>query len=238
MARNRGWRATTARFVAFTDDDCEPSAQWLRTGLAAFGRDESVGIVQGRTVPQLGVVHRTWTATRDVREASPFFEGCNLLVRREALEMSGGFDERLHMGSEDTSMGWEILSRGWRRAFADSAVVYHDTTDPGPRWHIRQGMLRVNLAAVVKEHPDLRREFWRRWAVSDREGTFALAVVGALGGIVWRPMLLLGVPYMWINRPFSPADVWLKRSAALGLQDVVNVAGMLRGSLRHRVFVV
>ena len=45
-ARNRGWRATDAVIVAFTDDDCVPAPGWL----AALAREVDAGadLVQGR----------------------------------------------------------------------------------------------------------------------------------------------------------------------------------------------
>src|SRR3954451_19061576 len=33
-ARNRGWRAASAPLVAFTDDDCRPTATWLEALIA------------------------------------------------------------------------------------------------------------------------------------------------------------------------------------------------------------
>ncbi|MDQ1375714.1 MAG: hypothetical protein QOJ09_3052 [Actinomycetota bacterium] len=237
-ARNRGWRFSASPYVAFTDDDCEPARGWLSAGIAALQRDDGVGIVQGRTLPEVGVAGRAWARTREVREPSPFFEGCNLFVGREALEASGGFDETLGLGFEDTSMGWAILSHGWKRAFAVDAVVHHATTDSGPRWHIEQGLLRVNLAAVAKRYPEFRRQLWSPWAVNAREAGLTAALLGAVVAFVWRPGALLAGPYVWINRPFSPGGVWIRRTVVLAVQDLANVAGMVHGSLRHRVLVV
>jgi GT2 family glycosyltransferase len=237
-ARNRGWRASSSDFIAFTDDDCEPTGGWLRAGIAALQHDDAVGIVQGRTLPEIGVPRTAWTNTREVLEPSPWFEGCNLFVRRKALESSGGFDETLGLGFEDTSMGWAILSLGWKRAFAADAVVHHATTDSGPRWHIKQGLLRVNFGAVAKHHPEFRRQLWSPWAVTAREAALAVGLLGAVVGFLWRPAVVLAAPYAWINRPFRPGRVWISRTVVWGVQDLASVAGMLRGSLRHRVLVV
>lgn len=238
VARNRGWRATAAPVVAFIDDDCLPTPAWLESGLAQLDADAGIGVVQGRTLPDPAGDLRTWSATRQVLSPSPFFEGCNLFVRREALETAGGFDEGLGMGSEDTALGWAVVDAGWRRGFAPSAVVHHAVTDPGPAWHIRQGLLRANLAAVAKRHPSFRNELWRPWAVSARGAAFAAATAGLAIGAAWAPAALLTVPYAWINRPFRPTNVWAKRSVALGVQDVANLVGTLRGSLRYGVLLV
>jgi glycosyltransferase involved in cell wall biosynthesis len=36
-ARNQGWRAARAEFVAFTDDDCEPAPGWLSILVQCLG---------------------------------------------------------------------------------------------------------------------------------------------------------------------------------------------------------
>ena len=47
-ARNRGWRASDAPLIAFTDDDTVPDADWLRQGLRAM-TDDCVAL-SGRVV--------------------------------------------------------------------------------------------------------------------------------------------------------------------------------------------
>ena len=49
-ARNLAWRSSEAPIIAFTDDDCLPDPGWLEAGLARL-ENTSVGIVQGRTLP-------------------------------------------------------------------------------------------------------------------------------------------------------------------------------------------
>ena len=46
-ARNRGWRATEAPIIAFTDDDCYPEANFLNDVLAVYA-DQTVGFSGGR----------------------------------------------------------------------------------------------------------------------------------------------------------------------------------------------
>ena len=49
-ARNAGIGAASGDLVAFTDDDCEPAATWLRELIEPM-RDPTVDGVAGRTVP-------------------------------------------------------------------------------------------------------------------------------------------------------------------------------------------
>src|SRR5438105_2463900 len=46
-SRNLGAKESRGKFFAFMDSDCMASPQWLREGVAAFGSDEKIGIVQG-----------------------------------------------------------------------------------------------------------------------------------------------------------------------------------------------
>jgi glycosyltransferase involved in cell wall biosynthesis len=234
VARNCGWRSTAAEVVAFIDDDCVPTPGWLEAGAAALTAEPGIGIVQGRTLPQPEVERGPWAATREVLAPSPFFEGCNLFVRRDALAASGGFDESQRIGAEDTALGWEVLARGWRRGFAEAAVVHHDTTHPGLGWHVRQAYLEGNLVPLAIRHPGLRQTFWRPWAFRSRNAAFAAALVGASLAPWKRAALGLTIPYLWINRTSRPDRTWLRQRLELALVDAAAFAGMARASLRSR----
>jgi GT2 family glycosyltransferase len=51
--------------------------------------------------------------------------GAALLLRRQALEDIGGFDERFFMYVEDLEWAWRARQRGWEIRFEPSAVVRH-----------------------------------------------------------------------------------------------------------------
>ena len=130
VARNLGWQKTSAPIVAFLDDDCDPSAGWLQAGLAAFGGQPGAGVIQGRTHVPEGVTLGTgsdWYIWRVIEGPTPFFEGCNLFFRREALQVTGGFDEEIAYHGEDISAGWRVVEAGFER---DSAPRQRSAT----RW--------------------------------------------------------------------------------------------------------
>ena len=62
--------------------------------------------------------------------------GAAVLVRRQAFEDVGGFDERIFfMYCEDVDLSWKFWLRGWKCIYVRDAVVKHYTQDvlPGKR---------------------------------------------------------------------------------------------------------
>lgn len=218
-ARNEGWRRCSAPIVAFTDDDCFPAPGWLASGLEAILAAPRTGIVQGPTRRPPSDEHRPanhLTVAREVTAPSPWFEGCNLFVRREALDATGGFDEELGMHGEDTVLGWAVLGAGWERAWAASALVYHEVVERPWKWHLKIHFLERNLVPIARRYPPIVESFWRPWAVKRENALFALAALGLLGAAMApgrgrRLAGLLVVPYgLWLvppwRRPVRPAS--------------------------------
>jgi cellulose synthase/poly-beta-1,6-N-acetylglucosamine synthase-like glycosyltransferase len=237
--RNRAADLAGGEILAFTDSDCMPAPGWLRDGVGPF-RDPAVGIVQGKTLPEPGVERTRWDATLEVTEYSGRFESCNLLIRRDALRRSDGFDEVVGHFWEDTAAGWAILREGWRPAFARDAVVYHDVTQAGLRWWLRRGLRYGNVASAVRRYPELRKEYlFARYFLRARDAKLAAALVGLVLAPRDRRALLLAAPYAWTKRPrgLHPRDLTLGVVESV-LFDLSILTGMVRGSIRHRTLVL
>ena len=112
-----------------------------------------------------------WRRARRV----PWAIGALLLVRREAWDAAGGFDERQWMYAEDLELGWRLRSAGWATRYEPSAVVHHESAaSTGAAW----GWMRT--------------ERWQRatyaWVLR-RRGFLALrtvALLNVLGAVVRR----------------------------------------------------
>jgi HAD superfamily hydrolase (TIGR01662 family) len=126
-ARNRGWRAGAAPWVAFLDDDVIPPPGWRAALVADLqGLDPSIAGSQGRLrvpLPRdvaptdwqrnvMGLEHARW-ATAD------------LAYRRAALEAVGGFDERFPRAyREDADLALRLARRGLTIARGARGVLH------------------------------------------------------------------------------------------------------------------
>jgi hypothetical protein len=228
--------------VAFTDDDCEPTPGWLEAGLEAMA--EGRRVVVGRTVPHPEEVHRLLRPfSRSLRvESVRFFETCNIFYRRRDLEAARGFDESLRTG-EDTELGLRVRDDGVEAVYAPDALVFHEVRTGNFRGAIREAQRWVDLPRVVGLHPEDRHGLlYRRWFWKRTHPSVMLAAVAVGLSAVDRRALLLMAPWLWVRLKVDPPCPgprrrWFALPGALAV-DVVEVAVMIRGSVRHRTLVL
>jgi GT2 family glycosyltransferase len=247
--RNAGWQAARAPIVAFTDDDCAPDPGWLQRGYDALS--SGARIVVGRTEPNPAHADNrgAFSRTQKIGETSAkrFFQTCNIFYRRTDLVAADGFDEAFcTKGGEDTDLGWRILDSGGEVAFAPDALVLHDITKGTFRAALREASSWLDIPLVVRRHPAharpllVHRIFWKK--------THELVLL-ASGGVVLAAALRNPIPLLaalpWVRFRLQKWPIvqgsWPARAKYLPhalLIDVVEVAAMVRGSLRSRVFVL
>lgn len=169
-ALNAGRAAACCALVAFTDDDCEPRADWLERIAARFAMDPRIGAVGGRDVVHHGdqiddgevahVGHVQWWGRRvgghhhrSTLQDVHFLKGANMAYRATAL---GPFDHRLHgAGAEvcnDMEASLAVGARGWRVVYDPSVLVDHR---PGERFDEDGRTHRTLASEQAAQHNEL-----------------------------------------------------------------------------------
>ncbi len=118
-ARNAGWRAVGAEWVAFLDDDVVPGPDWgRRIADDLRGVPPTVGASQGRIEVPLPAGRRPIDAERGTAGlASARWITADMAYRRVALERAGGFDERFRRAyREDADLALRVLGAGYQIA--------------------------------------------------------------------------------------------------------------------------
>lgn len=244
-ARNLGWRAARSSLLAFTDDDCQPKPDWLEAGLRVLESDPLLGVVQGHTETEErpDVPKSRWTLRLYVDTNTPYFETCNIFYRKAALEEGGGFGEHYNWWGgwycEDTYGAWRVLDKGWKRGYADDALVIHDLTVRSLRWWVDKSLVLCNEVGLAKAHPGFRREaWWRPWSPRRWDAAFVLGGLGLLGAIRWRPAALLALPYMWWRHPSVREPQFARRCVETVIVDCARTAGITYGAVKHRLVAI
>jgi glycosyltransferase involved in cell wall biosynthesis len=241
-SRNLGARTGQGRFLAFIDSDCQAHPSWLTESLPSFD-DPSVGLVQGKTLPdpngRLGVL--TWYPHNE-REYF-VYECTNILYRREAFEQASGFPPDLHpaslkpLGGEDVELAWNVKRLGWKSRFADRSVVYHEVVQVGLwKWIFSKQMYAWPLLA--RKFPELREFFFARYFWDRSQALVLTAWLGVALAPLTYWSLVLTVPYVSLRLatpslsfpgPLRPLRIlpWLAR-------DTVFLLTLLAGSIRFR----
>lgn len=113
-------------FVLNPDTRLEPGC--LEALLARARSDRRIGICDAKQLPREHP--KAWDpATGETTWCS----GAAALIRREAFDEVGGFDDRLFfMYCEDIDLSWKLWLKGWKCVYVSDAAVQHFTQDLAP----------------------------------------------------------------------------------------------------------
>jgi glucosyl-dolichyl phosphate glucuronosyltransferase len=131
------------QILGFFDDDVEVNSSWLQATCNFFSH-HSFDVMQGSILipPEMAddekflrllnryrticYYHKPGTQVREIRTLN----AANIAFRRELLERTGPFDERIGPGQSGTSMdvefGERVLRKGGRIGYQPSSIVYHE----------------------------------------------------------------------------------------------------------------
>lgn len=134
-ARNYGASVAAGKYLAFTDDDCVLSPDWLLTLAAVFNRypDTMAG---GKTINSLAdnpyasasqlLVDFLYERLNEQQNQAMFLTANNMAVSRQLFLACGGFDETFSLAAgEDREFCARWFNRGGTIHYAPEAVVHH-----------------------------------------------------------------------------------------------------------------
>ena len=212
-ARHNGARHASGDFLAFTDDDCEPSTDWLK-GLKAALQMSPEALVGGRLVNGLaGNLYAE--ASQSISEfcyshfnregnKENFFESNNIAMAK-VLYQRVGFDETYPLNvSEDRDFCDRWLANGLKMVCAPNAMVVHHH-QMGFRGFCRQhfnygrGAWAYSVSRIRRNRGRVPFEGWRfhlGLILSPfRNARFSRAV--RLSGLICLTQMVVVAGYAW-----------------------------------------
>jgi HAD superfamily hydrolase (TIGR01662 family) len=180
-ARNVGWRASDADWIAFLDDDVHLPAGWsldLARDIETCGDD--VAATQGRIVVPLPRGRRATDWERNVAGLERArWATADMAIRRGVLASVRGFDERFPRAyREDADLGLRITALGHRIEMGRRHVVH--PPPPAP-WHVSVRKQRGNADDALMRR--IHGPRWRERAGAPRGRLRRHAAVTAAGAV-------------------------------------------------------
>lgn len=165
-SRSIGMRRSRSPFVALIDSDVQLHPSWAAEQLNIMEHDPAVGISGSRLLyrarPEVlyasfGAMNRygvSWDGGQgEAAEEHQEIRRClwcntsAVMVRREAIEIAGTFDDSMFAVHEDSDFGWRVNISGFDVIYNPRAVATHDvhgTFDPERQTELFTYLLRRN----------------------------------------------------------------------------------------------
>jgi GT2 family glycosyltransferase len=214
-ARQTGVERAQGFYVAFTDDDCQPAPNWLRSLESSLTATPGCA-VGGRTIN--GLTDNVYSSATQTLEnylraqwntesaGTGFFGTANLAMPLDLFRSIGGFDvQHWPHGGEDRDLCARWIEHGYSLVYAPDAVVHHlhnlnFFSFPRQHFGYGRGAYRVRLASAQRRQRGIKVEplaFYSRllvFGLTETRGMRALstpillacAQVFNAAGFVWE----------------------------------------------------
>lgn len=134
-ARNTGVNHAKGKFLAFTDDDCKPAPDWLKTLATRFENAPNC-LIGGKTINILSdntfsiasqeLINYLYSYYNSNPQQASFFASNNIALSTENFRKIGGFDTTYpRAAAEDREFCDRWLQYGNKMLYAPEVQVYH-----------------------------------------------------------------------------------------------------------------
>jgi glycosyltransferase involved in cell wall biosynthesis len=192
LKRNAGVAASRAPIVAFIDDDCVPSPEWIGNGYGFLTANPAAAAVEGlTTIENAGPAAPP--ALRDYRRLErPGFRTNNIFYRKAAILEAGGFDERFTVQREDIDLAFSVLDKGLGIDHDKGLRVTHRVRRNEP-WDLLKNCINRRFDPLLYKKHSLR---YREHIKTPFPATLLLLLV----------FHVVAIAGLWIGMPFfTPA---------------------------------
>jgi GT2 family glycosyltransferase len=161
-ARNTGMEVATGEIVAYIDDDALADPDWLTHLVKTFTSGPFAAVGGPNVLPP----ESSWVAECVANAPggpthvlvsdldAEHVPGCNMAIRKDALEQIGGFDPQFRAAGDDVDVCWRLLDSGERIAFNPGAVVLHHRRATVRAYLRQQRGYGKAEALLERKHPD------------------------------------------------------------------------------------
>lgn len=178
---NQGARAAKGRYLVFLNNDTLPLEGWLQAMVEEVEHHPEVAVVGSKLLFEDGSIQHAGVAFSRIfftpyhlyrkahadlpavnyRREFQCVTGACMLIRREAFEKVGGFDEGYRNSFEDVDLCIKVGEEGWKIVYQPKSVVYHlESQTQGRKAHDQENA----------------RRFLQRWAhkwwISDEDALY------------------------------------------------------------------
>ena len=247
-ARNYGWRRTAGDLVIFTDDDCVPDAGWLAAYWRAYRfHDQKYIAFTGRVTVPVRDCPTDYEKNVAYLSTAEFITA-NCACSRNALELTGGFDEAFPTAwREDSDLQFKLLTSQIPIYHVSESVVCHPVRKP--LWGVSIAEQRKSMfnALLFKKHPALYRTRIARGPVWNYYIIILASIAAALGFALGAPAVGGAALLIWsclvllfVTKRLSGTDASFSHRAEMMVTSIVipylSVYWTIRGALRYKVF--
>ncbi|MEM7363415.1 MAG: glycosyltransferase [Pseudomonadota bacterium] len=241
-SRQFGAREASGEYIAFIDDDCVATSQWLDSALETMVEDAPghIGLCQGCTTPMPDQTRRFLEKTVNIDHASIYFETCNILYRRSVFEEVEGFSPEFldKFYGEDTDLGWKVVEAGYETRYIEEMQVYHEVFHVGV-WHwLKEPLFFVHLPYLARKFPAFREHMFYRYFLTLETALFQGFLIGVIATPLTLWTLLATLPYLvqrYRSGKHIPSRIFRVARIVAGLpRSLLTWFALVRGSVRYR----